>query len=222
MTTNERAAHIRDTLLNRPTEDDLFTFPTDYYNALTRAANYFRSKVASHFPELFYETAVVTSNAAGDTYALSDDHMGELEVWLPPGPPSGRQMSNVFPDSGAFGFYVEGRNIRLTRAKVFDPGLYVRWVPQTVTPLDDTHNSPLPLYCEEAEMLYAAYLLAQKPGFLGDKEDLRVRAIRAWSGDPDDPSDMGVLAIISRQAATQGHQTAAGVGYAPWWDGISG
>lgn len=222
MTTDERTEYIRDELLNRPSEDDLFTFPDDYYAALTRAANFYYGKVASHLPEMFYQTDLVTSNAAGDTYAMDDDHMGELEVWLPPGPPSARQLSNVLPDSGVFGFYLEGRNIRLTRRRVYTPGLYVRRVPQTIDELDADTNSPLPLYCEEAECLYAAYLMANKPGFLGNKEDLKRRAREAWSGDKEDASDMGVLGIISRQAATQGHQTAAGVGSGPWYEGIPG
>jgi hypothetical protein len=222
MTTDERVTYIRDELLNRPSEDDLFTSPTSFYDALTRAANHYYQKVAAHFPELLYQTETVTSDADGDTYTLSDDHIGELEVWAPPGPPSGRQLSNVLPDSGAFGFYIEGRDLRLTHARVYSPGLYIRWVPATVTPLDATTASPLPLYCEEAECLHAAYLLSKKPGFLGNPEDFRIRARNAWAGDPDDPSDMGVLGIISRQAATQGHQTAAGSGYAPWWSGIPG
>jgi hypothetical protein len=220
MTTVEMAEYVRDELLNRMSEDDLFAYPDDYHAALTRAAKFYRDRIASHYPELLYETDPVSGDSAGEVYAMDDDHMGELEVWTPPGPPSGYLLSNVLPDSGVFGYYVEGRNIILTSPRVYTPGLYVRRVPATFTDLDGTNNSPLPSYCDEVICQRAAYLMAKKPGFLGNPRLYEEEAIKLWSGDRSDPSDMGVLGIISRQNATQGHQTAADLGSMPWYKRI--
>lgn len=220
MTTDEMVSRVRSELLNRPDEDDLIVFPDDYYSALSTAERGLRAKIVGHYPELLYTTAVATTSDGGRTYDLTDDHMGSIEIWTPPGPPSGRLLSNVLPESRTFGYYHEGRKLVLNYPRVFTPGLYVRWIPAEQTPLSATQNSRLPLYCDEAICLNAAYQLASRPGFLGDAEDFRRRARVEWSGDPDDTSDMGVLGIISRQAATQGHQTAIASGDGAWWRGI--
>lgn len=221
MNTDEMVTRVKDELLNRPDEDDLFLFPDDYYSALTRSARYYYKQVAGHYTDLLYVTQVVTSSDGGESYDLPDDHFGEMEIWLPPGPPRGAMLVNVLPDAGRLGFYTEGRKIRLTVARLYTPGLYVRWVPATVATLNDSRNSPLPSYCDEAVCLRAAYEMAKRPGCLADADDFARRARTEWSGDPDDRSDMGVLGIISRQAATQGEQTAAGSGSDAWWRGIS-
>jgi len=220
MTATEMAAYIRDELLNRPSEDDLFTYPTSYYAALTTAAKFYRDRIASHHPELLFEIETFDGDAAGEVYALDDDHMGEMEVWTPPGPPSGYMLSNVLPDSGLHGYYIEGRDIVLTSPRVYTPGLYVRWIPATFEALDSDTNSPLPSYCDEMICQRAAYIMSRKPGFLGNSSLYENEAIKLWSGNPDDPSDMGVLGILSRQNATQGHQTAADLGSLPWYKRI--
>lgn len=220
MRTDEMVARVKGPLLNRPDEDDLFLFPDDYYGALTQAANWVYRKIAAHYPELLYQTTIATTEDGGQTYALPDDHHGEIEIWTPPGPPRGYMLYNVLPDSAQAGFYLEGRKIVLTFPQLYAPGLYIRWMPASVPRLNDQTNSPLPVYCDEMVCLRAAYELAGRPGFGGNPDEFRVKANREWAGDSDDPSDTGILGILSRQAATQGNQTASDGGDGRWWRAI--
>lgn len=204
--------------LNRPDDDDLFSFPDEYYSKLSQAHRYYRRLFAQHRPELIYSNTTLTSSDGGSTFVLTDDHYGEMLLYRAPGPPQGRVFVPTQPE-GSGHYWQEGRNIRMLTP--YDDTLYVRWVPATVADLaPENSDSTLPAYCDDAIIERACYLLAQKPGFLGDPNVYLRNSIREWTGDPDDPSDMGVLGIISRQSA---HQAWEGSGdyETPWWRGIS-
>ena len=202
--------------LNRPEDDDLFEYPLDYYGALNRAHKYYRGKFVEHRPDLVYESATLQSSDGGDTFTLTDDHLGEMLLFRSPGPPNGRVMIPSNPEQNGH-YWQEGRTLHMLTK--YNGDLYVRWIPVTVTPLDQDTNSSLPAYCDEAIIERACYLLAQKPGFLGNPDVYKNNANAFWRGEEDDPSDMGVLGVISRQSAF-GSYEGSGDDANPWWRGI--
>lgn len=224
MTTLALIDNLKGRILNRPSDDDLFADPTDYEVALTRAEAYWWRMVATHYPDLIkVESAVIASNDSGTTYPLTDDHYGELEVMTPPGFPTGQVIVQVLPESATFGFYIQGRNIKLTYIKDYNPGIYLRWVPATLTALKSTTvivDPSLPVYFEDAYLYKAALFLAQKPGFIGDAEFFNQKAAAEWDGDQNSISDAGLLGTLSRQYAAGGFQSAGG-GEKPWYQRIS-
>ena len=206
------------TRLNRPEDDDLFEYPLDYYGALSRSHRYYYRKFAEHRPDLIYQATTLTSSDSGSTFTLTDDHYGEMLLFRSPGPPNGRIFVPSTPE-GSGHYWQEGKTLRFLSP--YDGTLYVRWCPATVSDLSQTSDSVLPSYCDDAIIERACYYLAQKPGFLGDPEVYKANARREWMGETDDPSDMGVLGIISRQSAHQAYEGVDDV-YAPWWRGIGG
>ncbi len=222
MGTTELIADLKGPILNRPTDDDLFTSPTDYEGALTRAEAYWYRQVATHFPDLLkIVSSAIASSDGGETYLLTDDHYGELEVYSPPGPPTGQTIIQALPESSVFGFYVQGRNLKLTYAKDYTPGIYVRWVPVTLAALTDASEDPhLPDYFKDAYLYRAAYYLSQKPGFIGDPGYFKALATQEWDGDQDSMSDAGLLGTLSRQYAAGGYQSIV-TGVTPWYKNIS-
>jgi hypothetical protein len=224
MKTLDLIAELVGPILNRPTDDDLFTDPTDYEAALTRAEAYWYRMVATHYPDLLkVESSVITSADGGETYLMTDDHYGELEVYTPPGPPDGQIIVKTLPESQSFGFYVEGKKLKLTYKKDYNPGIYLRWVPATLTALKSTTTEvdpSLPAYFHDAYLFQAAYYLAQKPGFIGDAEFFAQKAIAEWDGNPNSISDAGLLGTLSRQYAAGGYESTS-IGPAPWYKGIS-
>ncbi len=222
MTTLKLIADLKGQVLNRPTDDDLFV-TLDFENSLTRAEAFWYRQVATHFPDLLkVEATVIASLDSGRTYVMTDDHYGELEVMTPPGFPTGQPLVQVLPESGTFGFYIQGRNIKLTHKKSYNPGLYLRWVPATLAQLKSTEtivNPQLPAYFNDAYLYQAAYYLAQKPGFIGDAEFFAQKAAAEWDGNPQSLSDSGLLGTLSRQYAAQGFQSSGSVG-GPWYKGI--
>jgi hypothetical protein len=202
--------------LNRPDDDDLFEFAREYQQALSQAHRYFYRLFASHRPQLIYTAATKTSSDSGATFDLGDDHYGEMELYRSPGPPNGRMLIPSTPE-GSGHYWQEGQTIRMLND--YNDTLYIRWCPATITDLDNDNDSVLPAYCDDAIIEWACYLLAMKPGFLGNPEVFKANALREWAGDNDNPADMGVLGVISRQSA---HQAWEGSGEAdmPWWRGI--
>jgi hypothetical protein len=222
MTTANLITALKGPILNRPTDDDLFADPGDFEVALTRAEAFWYRQVATHFPELLKVTSsAIASSDGGTTYLLTDDHYGDLEVYTPPGPSSGELIVKALPESQIFGFYVEGRNLKLTYVKNYTPGIYVRWVPATLTALASGVTNPaLPAYFEDAYLYRAAYYLAQKPGFIGDPEFFRMQARAQWDGEQDSMSDSGLLGTLSKQYASQGFESIGGASV-PWYKNIS-
>jgi hypothetical protein len=201
--------------LNRPEEDDLFVFPDEYYKALSKAHRYYRRLFAAHRPDLIYDATTVATTDGGETFLLTDDHYGEMLLFRSPGPPSGRPMVPSTPEGGGH-YWQEGRTIRML--STYDGTLYVRWVPATVTALDGSNDSTLPVYCDDAILQRACFYMAQKPGFLGNPEVFKANSQTEWAGDPSDPADMGVLGIIMRQSAHQAYEGVSDdVGDGPWW-----
>ncbi|MHC4609926.1 MAG: hypothetical protein ACYS7M_06220 [Planctomycetota bacterium] len=204
--------------LNRPQDDDLFVFPDEYYSALSRAHTRFRKKVAEHRPELIYQSTTLTSSDGGDTFTLTDSHLGEMLLFFSPGPPRGRPLRPATPE-GVGDYWQEGLDIKMIRS--YNDTLYVRWVPSTVANLDgDASDSTLPGYCDEAIIWWACYLMSKKPGFLGNPETFKAEADREWRGDDNDPSDMGILGTISRQSAHQAWEGVSDEYEGAWWRGI--
>lgn len=207
MTTSDLVSRLKNEELNRPSDDDLFTDPDDYHGALTKAQRYFYRRTASHYPGvLVTEKGPISSDDDGRTYDLGDDHYSEMEVWTPPGPPTGTIIPPAVPESGDFGYYTEGQLLKLTRKKDYSPGIYIRWVPATVPPVDNNNDPTLPNYFEDALVFRAAYHLAKKPGYLGDPDSFKDDAREEWAGDPEDPSDAGLLGTLSRQSAHRGRE----------------
>jgi len=215
MTTEQMAAEMK-RRLNRPDEDDLFEFPLDYQSYLSQAHRHFYKQTAQHRPTFLYASTTVASTDGGNTFLLTDDHYGEILLFRDPGPPNGRPFVPSLPE-GAGNFWQEGRNIRMLTP--YTGTLYVRWIPATIVDLDQDNDSLLPSYFDDAIIEWACFLAGQKPGFLGNPEVYKANAMREWSGEPSDPSNMGLLGIIMRQSA---HQAWEGISDdpGPWWRGI--
>lgn len=207
-------------LLNRPEEDDFFQYPEEYLVALNKAHKRIYRKIAQTWPEILMQSTTKTSADSGLTYDLGDFHLGQMEVWAPPGPPTGERIPPALPDSAFFGFWVDGTTLKFTVQQDYNP-LYIRWVPETVTDIESGATHVLPSFCEDMLEYETAGLLSQKQGFPGSAMKFTALAAREWRGDPIDPSDMGILGTLKRQAASQGYETAAGPTAQPWWRGIS-
>lgn len=218
MTAEDAVKDVRRRLLNRPTDDDLHQYPDDYYHALTLAVAWMRRKIAGHAPGLLYEThGPIASLDGGVTYVLPSDHLGEIEIWTPPGPPRGRLLHSSNPedlvDEGA---YIQGRTITMLRTTNYSPGVYVRWIPATRAIKDREEETDIPEYTDEAVKQYAAYLMASKPGSLLEAQTFLTQANREFDGDPDSVSDDGILGRLKRSQAGQAASTAGGAGR-PWY-----
>lgn len=218
--TAERLALGVKTLLNRPDEDDLFEWPDEYLDAVNRAHRRIYNKIAQHAPGLIRTSSTITSSDGGASYDLGDFHLGQLEVYIPPGPPQGARILPADPDSSYFGFWVDGTKLRLTYSKYYDY-LSVLWSPETVAEMAPDDEHVLPAFCESMLQYEAAFLLGNKPGFAGNPGNYAALSAREWRGDPTDPSDMGILGTIKRLAVSQGFETAIGLEGQPWWRNIS-
>lgn len=219
-TESETLAHrIRTSILNRPAEDDMFSFPEEFYEAMSRAHDRIRRKVADHAPDLLTQGDTITTSDGGESYDLTDFPLGGLLVYEPPGPPSGLRLYPALPESNYFGFWVEGSTLYLTLAHEYDP-LYITWMPETADPISAETNHTLPRYCEDLLAYTAAGILAEKEGFAGNPEKFHALATKEWSGDRRDPSDTGILSRLKRSSMNAGFETHAGQSPAPWWKNI--
>lgn len=222
MTTSDAIDRLKEEL-NRPSDDDLFDDPGDYHTALTRSQAYWYRQVSSHYPSLLLQNHTdnpISSNDGGRTYPLGGDHLGQLDVWTPPGPPQGRVLLPAVPEATRQGFYVEGTDLKLTFERDYDPGIYVRWIPADPPDIDGSNDPALPTYFDDALIYRAAFYMASKPGFLGDPNYYKEQANNEWDGDPDVISDAGILGTLSKQHAHHGHVTRGDFG-APWYRNIS-
>jgi len=217
--TEDLAAVLRSEIMNRPEEDDLFAFPESYYEALTRAHKWLRNKVAKSAKGVLSATTTVTTSDDGDTYDLTDDYIGEIEVWEPPGPPTGHRIMPAVPESTYRGFWLEGvgasQKIHLTDAKVFTPGLYVRGVTASASALDEDNEHTLPEYMEDCLLYRAAYLMSMTPA------RFKAMYLSEWRGDSDDPSDTGIAGQLARMRDNEGIMTGTDLDVQPWWRGIN-
>jgi hypothetical protein len=215
----EIAQNVR-LMLNRPEEDDLYAWPEEYYQALSKANRKIYKKIAQHNPKLVMTETTKTSADAGLTYDLGDFHLGLMEVWSPPGPPTGERLPPANPDSGYFGWWIDGTDLRFTRQQLYSP-IYIRWVPETIADLTAGDDHALPAYCEDMLEYEAEFLMANKQGFPGDPRKFSQLADWEWRGRDTDPSDMGILGTIKKLALSQGFESAAGATGQPWYRGIS-
>lgn len=216
--TDALAIEVRETL-NRPDDDDFFAWPNRYYEALSRAHRRVYGKIGQHAPELISSQKLVTTSDDGQSYDLTDHYYGDLLVWEPPGPTGGVRLYPALAESPYVGFYRDGTTIVLTQARVYTPGLYAVSAWATLADLDKDQDHVLPSYCEDMMILEAAAYLADTPGFLGSPDGYRKRAIWEWKGNPEDPSDMGILGTIKRLSANEGIE-AGEFAERPWWRGI--
>lgn len=223
------------TELNRPPADDLFDPAGDgalYYSALTWALKELRKKVGLHYPGLIRETDTLSAaDSAGETYLLTDDHLGELELYTPPGVRRGNRIYPGSPGQGRQGFWTQGRTIYLSTPKVYTPGLYVRWVP--VTPTVPTSGGSqavidanatgtgLPAYTDRYLIFSTCRDLAQRPGSNIDFRVFERRMDEEWFGRQSDPSDVGIIGTLKRQEA-QADVRELDDSSAPWWRGLPG
>ena len=217
-TPEEMAQNVR-ILLNRPDDDDLFQWPEEFLEAFNKAHRRIYRKVAQANPAVLVTETTKTTSDSGLTYDLEDHHFGQLEVWAPPGPPTGMMIPPALPNSSYFGYWVDGTDIRFTRQTVYSP-LYIRWVPVTVAVVPPGGDHALPAYCEDMLEYDAAYIMAGKEGFAGNPMKYRELSNREWKGSDDDVSDMGILGILKRSGAAQGFEAAIGVEIQPWYKGI--
>jgi len=215
MNTEQMAQEMR-RRLNRPDEDDLFEFPLSYHGFLSQAHRHFYKLTAQHSPGFLYATDTLTSSDGGATFTLTDDHFGELLLYRSPGPPRGQPLVPAIPE-GAGHYWQEGRTLNFIAA--YPDTLYIRWIPATITALDQDNDSVLPSYYDDAIIEWACFLAGQTPGFLGNPDVFKQNALREWRGEQDNPGDMGILGIISRQSAYQAWEGQTDVSQA-WWRGL--
>ncbi len=217
-TVEELAQNVRDMHLNRPEDDDLIVWPEEYFRAMSKAHRRIYQQIAKINPKFLVTSATFTSSDAGLTYDLGDFHFGEMEVYEPPGPPTGARIYPANPDSGYFGWWVDGTTLKFTWQR--DVTLYVRWTPDSVADLNADSAHLLPAFCEDMLEYETAKLLAEKPGIAVNPQLFEVKANEEWKGRRSDESDTGILGIIKRVGASQGIEGADGTGYQPWWRGI--
>ena len=212
--------------LNRPDDDDILD-PVgnliQYYDALTRERDQLRRKVATHAHHLLVvEVTVAAVNSTGETYLLTDDHLGELQIFAPPGPRTGRRIYPGSPGMADERFWMEGRVVRMTLPRVYTPGIYVRWVPATADAIEvSSTGSGLPVFCDDYLIAGAAARLARRPGLGVDFRVFEEKRDEEWIGRRGDPSDVGILGILKKHAANVGVE-AGGAQGAPWWRGLTG
>lgn len=229
--TDALVARIKGQDLNRPDTDDLLS-DADYYDAIDQAVKKIREKVAAMVPGYLKQTDTVTSTDDGETYDLADisgvsagDHLGDIDVWTPPGPPDGYVLGETNPRGGLEGYWLEGNVLHLTYPKDYSPGLYVRWIPAEITQVDadgdgDAENDPdLPARFDTAIRYYAAAELASRPGLVVDHNALMEKFRREWRGDRNDPSDIGLLGILKASTSSSGSAHLRGTP-SRWWSGI--
>lgn len=211
--------------INRPEQDDFYDHPDELYAALTEAQSRFRRRAVGHAESMFrevYEEPLTAEDSTGETYTLPDDHFGEVRLFTPPGPRHGRQIPPVEMGgyySGRAGFYQNGLEITLTKPKVYDPGLYLVWVPKTTSDLDANTQPVLPSYFDWAVIYEAAAILVQKPGSMIDPAHFRRQSHNEWRGHPDVLDDMGILGILTQQRDLDG-QSHLRTQHQPWWHRI--
>ena len=179
-------------LLNRPDDDDLLDPANDldtYLGELGRARDRARQKIVMHAPNLLYETVTVgASDAEGTYYTLSDDHLGELQVYAPPGARTGIRIYPGQPGMYDQRFWMEGRNMYLTQPRVYSPGLYVRWIPATADSVTKTSDSSLSSFMDWFLIYDAAAQLAKRPGIGVDFRVFDAMRDEEWVGRRGDPS----------------------------------
>lgn len=217
-TVEELAQNVRDMHLNRPTEDDLLVWPEEYFKAMSKAHRRIYQQIAKVNPKMLVTSTTFTSTDSGATYELGNNHYGEMEIYEPPGPPTGARIYPCNPDSNYFGWWVDGTTLKFTWQR--DITLYVRWTPDTVADLNADSTHLLPAFCEDMLEYETAKLLAEKPGIAMNPGKFEKMSNEEWLGRQSDPSDTGILGIIKRVGASQGIETGAGVGEQPWWRGI--
>ena len=205
MTTAEMVARAK-RRLNREEDDDLYDSPTEYEWALSEANEYFYHQVAQFRPEILHKDLTVSAGSDHRTYTLTDDHLGEMIVFIAPGPPDNRTVLRPSTADQTGHYYQQGRELRFFNR--IDSDILVKWIPANIPGLTVAAvNSGLPTYLHVAIVEYACYLLAQKPGFLGNPEVWKREAFRAWRGDPENAADTGALGIIRKQDAYDGWTT---------------
>ena len=219
--TSEEILHNVRAALNRPEEDDFFQWPEEYYEALNKAHRHCYRMLAQAAPNVLITETTKTTADSGLTYDLGDFHFGDIEVYEPPGPPTGSRIFPANPSSGYFGFWIDGTDLRFTTQTVYSP-LYIRWTPETVTKIVPKATHVLPAYCEDWLEYETTGRMASKTGFAGNPDRFHALATAEWSGDPRSPGDMGILGTVKRLAANEGIQFASGVGSRPWYRGIGG
>jgi hypothetical protein len=207
-------------ILNRPVDDDFFDYPTEHYGALSEANRWYYRQAAMKRPDAFRVVATVApDDAAGETYTLASEHLGKLRVFTPPGPRFGYELFPASQGLAREGFYVLGSKIYLTVPMVYDPGLYVLWVPNTVVDLDADNDSTLPAFMHDGLPWRAASIMAQKPGSLMEPMAFQQQADAYWRGNDNDPSDSGALGTLIHaleHAGVAGLDTYDGA----WWRNI--
>lgn len=219
MTTPEMTDRLVE-LLNRPVDDDFFDYPTEHYSALSEANRYYYRQAAIKRPDRFRTVGTIApDDATGETYSLTDDHFGKLRVFTPPGPRTGDELFPASMGVHREGYYTVGSKLYLTVPRVYDPGLYVVWVPSTVDDLSASSNSTLPAYMHECVVWRAAALLAQKPGSLMEPLAFQMKADEYWRGNERDPSDSGALGTLVHQDL-HGGVAALDTDDEAWWRGI--
>jgi len=209
MSTEGLVANIQEKL-NRPDDDDMFSFPRDYHSALSQAYRKLYRKVARKRPEILVTTTPVLSLDGGNTFVLPFDHFGEMVLFREPGPPSGQVFMPALPE-GFGNYHLTGRTVNFKSP--YSGTLYVHWTPDQVGLIDADNDSQLPSYCDYYLIYEACGIMAGKPGFMGDRSYFEGKAISEWLGDTRDPSDDGILGIISNLEAYQGLESAGELYY---------
>lgn len=201
-------------LLNRPSTDEALT-DEDWYEFATEANAHWMEQFTLHAPERLlqdYPPVVLTSSDGGYTYQFASEPLyAEVRA-----SPSGRVLiPGPEWDPGA-DYAIEGQTMRIPNGKTrsFTNGPWARYVP--VPGRVDADNDPT-LRPKQARRLIvyrmcvlAAIRLRQDPSTYETEEQ------KAWSGDPDNPADAGILGSLKTGFAFQG-MGAIGGQQGLWW-----
>lgn len=203
--------------VNRPATDESITDP-DYFAFLTEAENHWKPILATHYPGPMYvpPTKLSTSDG-GVTYDFPGGitPIGNVELYRNP---RGDPLHIGYFGDPTADAVVEGDRIRMVRgrARTFSDGPYARWVSPpgiidaaTQSTIEPAQNRILLIW--DALERWAIRSGEKDPAFFQKKRR------DAWSGDPAEPGDVGILGWLKRQVWNSGEAAIAGHGPVPWY-----
>ncbi len=186
-------------LAKRPTTDAQVS-DTDWYAWLTEAEAFVVQRIATHVPDVLYtDPTKLATTDSGVTYDFPSNIYPLGNVELRRSPTGAVMIPGAEWDSGA-DYVPAGNKIRFpdSKAKTFSDGPYARWVPAPGT-IDGSTDSIVQPPHVRILLVYKAVETWARTGGNRDPGPFHELYIKAWSGDPADPSDVGILGAFKNQ-----------------------
>lgn len=185
------------------------------YLFLTHAQRALFYRIATHLPELMKGAPEkMTTTDGGLTYQTRSDPIGHIEIYdnkYSEQPLVGGPLWDASAD-----YTVEGvKKIRMqgNRLRVFADGPYARYVKKPGV-IDDVSAPSLEPTDARSVLPWMAAALWAQSGNLHDASGYLRMVTTMLTGDPDDPSDPGIIGAYKQQHAMSG---MSGAGPNLWW-----